>query len=608
MHPLRLALLVAAAAALVACAQVSRTGAPVSSARPQPVTSVPRASGLSENAQAGNALPGPAASAPTAFGPAAPPRTPAVAAAIPVPPPSPAAVAAHFPEPAATFETPAFQRGRTDFTHSDEVRDLLQRAVVEAAEARRQTDARLVEIGISQGGEPILALSLTRPTPLVAPRPAAEASGAAASLPAKRPTVLLLAGQHGDEPAGTEALLVLARALAQGRHAGVLDRVDVVVVPLANPDGRALFQRDTADGTDLNRDHLLLRTPEAQAVAQLIVAVDPLVVADFHEYPVDGAFAARFGALPRFDVLLQSATTGNLPPFVSRAAEEWFRRPLAKRLAAAGFATEWYHTVSDDAGDRRVSMGGASAGIARNAFGLRNAVSLLVETRGGGIGRVDLKRRVQAALTAATDILEGAASRAVDLQKLRDFVDRDVAGSACRGEATIEAAPTPSEYALAMIDPVSGEIRRRTVSWDSALELRAVRMRPRPCGYWLAANQGDAVSRLRRLGVEVQQFDEAGDVRGETFREIGRESARADGALAADVGRPARLRVQTQPALVDAPAGSYFVSLDQPLANLAIAALEPDAPGSYAAAGLVTSVGGEARVLDRPRAKLSASP
>ncbi len=510
----------------------------------------------------------------------------------------------HFPEPSVTFATPAFQRGRTDFTHGDELRELLQRAVVEAAESRRQTDARLVEIGTSQGGEPIVALSLTRPAPLVAPRPAAEASGVVASAPAKRPTVLLIAGQHGDEPAGTEALLVLARSLAQGQQARVLDRVDVVLVPLANPDGRALFQRDTADGTDLNRDHLLLRTPEAQALAQLLVAVDPVVVADFHEYPVDGAFAARFGALPRFDVLLQTATTGNLPPFVSRAAEEWFRRPLARRLAAAGFANEWYHTVSDDANDRRVSMGGAAAGIARNAFGLRSAVSLLVETRGGGIGRVDLKRRVQAALTAATDILESAAARATDLEKLRDFVDRDVAASACRGTAVVESAPTASEYALAMIDPVSGEIRRRTVSWDSALELRAVRARPRPCGYWLAANQGDAVSRLRRLGIEVQQFDESGDVRGETFR----ETVRADGALAPDTLEPARLRVQTQQALVDAPPGSYFVSLEQPLANLAIAALEPDASGSYAAAGLVTSVGDEARVLDRPRAKMTASP
>ena len=74
-----------------------------------------------------------------------------------------------------------------------------------------------------------------------------------------------------------------------------------------------------------------------------------------------------------------------------------------------------------------------------------------------------------------------------------------------------------------------------------------------------------------------------GEVRGETYREIGREAI-AGGAEAATA---ARLRVQTAPVLLDVAAGSYYVSLEQPLANLAIAALEPESPAGYAANGVI---------------------
>jgi hypothetical protein len=245
-------------------------------------------------------------------------------------------------------------------------------------------------------------------------------------------------------------------------------------------------------------------------------------------------------------------------------------------------------------------MGSAAPQIGRNTHGLTNAVSLLVETRGGGIGRTDFKRRVQAQLAAVTNVLGSAASRAADLAKLRQFVDRDVAASACKGEGVIEAGLTPSEYALPMLDPQTGAIRRVTVSWDSALELRVVKARPRACGYWLAASETDAVRRLRLLGIEVVQLDLAGEMRGETYREIGREAAAAQSG--------ARLRVQTQPVLLDVPAGSFFVSLEQPLANLAIAVLEPESPAGYAANGVIANVTGVARVLVRPELRATAVP
>ncbi len=511
------------------------------------------------------------------------------------------AIAARFPEPSVSFATPAFEPGRTAFTRNDELRAILHGLARDGDGSARSTAIDVLPLGTSQRGAPLEALAFTR-LPEAASAAAASAS-APPAVPTRRPAVLIVAGQHGDEPAGTEALIVVAQQLAAGRFDRVLNQVDVFLLPRANPDGAVLGQRASADGSDLNRDHLLLNTPEALAEAQLERDIAPIVVLDLHEYAVDSAlWIAKFGAVQRFDALLQYATTGNVHPFVTKAAQEWFRAPLADSLGAAGLTSDWYHTVSADPADRKVTMGGVGAQIGRNANGLKNAVSLIVESRGGGIGRTDLKRRVQVQVAAVASVLSSAAAHAGDLIKLRQFVEREVATGACQGEAILEAAPTPSEYNLAMLDAQSGAIRRVNVAWDSALELRVVKSRPRPCGYWLAASENDAVRRLRLLGVEVQQLDIAGEMRGETYRETGR-SSEVRGAETT-----LRMRVQTQPVLLDVPGASYYVTLEQPLANLAIAALEPESPAGYVAHGVIARVESVARVLLRPELRTTAVP
>jgi hypothetical protein len=587
-----------------ACASSPRPPAPVVVAAPAPRPAPPPPTNPPARAGAERATPPQAIASPIRT---PPPVTVTPLAPTPTPTPIvPPAVAARFPEPAVSFATPAFEPGRTTFTSNDELGAILHGLARGAAIGEHTSEVGVIPLGVSQLGAPIEAIAFTRPAP---PGAVAGTSIAPASAP-RRPTVVILAAQHGDEPAGTEALIVVAQELAGGRLAGVLDRVDVVLVPRANPDAANAFARAAADGTDINRDHLLLRTPEARALTKLVAEIAPAVVLDLHEYPVGGAFTTKFAAVQRFDALLQYATTANMAPFVTRAAEEWFRQPLVASLKGAGLSSDWYATTSNDPADRTFAMGGVGPQIGRNAYGLRNAVSLLVESRGGGLGRTDLKRRVQTQVVATTSVLTSAAGHAADLVKLRQFVDRETASLACKGEVVVDATTTPSEYAYSMIDSPSGEIRRLTVAWESALQLRVLKSRPRPCGYWLAAAETEAVQRLRLLGIDVQQLDELGEVRGETYRENARETigGASPASAAANAGATTRLRVQTLPALLDVAAGGYYVSLEQPLANLAVAVLEPEAPSSFAANGVIASVGGEARILLRPEMRMSQVP
>ena len=521
---------------------------------------------------------------------------PAFAQAPPPAPTESAALAARFPDPSVSYRTPAFEPGHDGVTSPAELRAQLHAI---AADIANGSAVKLLQVGSSQTGVPLEALHLSRPAP-----------------GGTHPTVLLVGQQHGDEPAGSEALLVIAQELAHGRLTALLDRIDVVILPRANPDGAAANRRGTASGIDLNRDHLLLRTPEAQAQAQLVRDFNPVVVVDAHEFAALGRYVEKFGAAQRYDALIQYAMVANLPGLVTRASEEWFRQPLLLALKAQGLSSEWYYTNSADPSDKKISMGGVQPDNGRNVNGLRNAISFLIETRGADLGRAHLLRRVHTHVTAISSILSSAAARADELQKLRRFVDAEVAAQACHGDVIVEAAATPSEYALAMLDPQTGVDKRVDVAWDSALVLAPLLKRARPCGYWLAADQTDAVLRLRALGVQVLRIDAAGELRGEIYSETARELGTrtdvrggiADGAGATPWAHLLRVKVATTRALIDAVAGSYYVGLDQPLANLVVAALEPDTQSSFVANRIIDSVIAQARVMQRPELKMSAVP
>lgn len=537
----------------------------------------------------------PAPGAPAPAVQPSPVAPPAAIAPVEQPAPYSAAVSARFPAPAVTYNTPGLQAGRTSFTTQAEIEAWL-RDQAAAASRSPGVSAAVLPIGRSQRGEPLQALVLAR----------ASGTDPAALLANGRPTVLLIGQQHGDEPAGSEALLVVARELAQGLLLPQLSRINVVIVARANPDGTASQQRATSGGLDMNRDHLLLNTPEAQALAKLMRDYQPTVVVDAHEYTAAGRFLEKFGAIQKYDALLQYATTANLPEFLTKAAEEWYRRPLLAALKTQGLSAEWYYTTSTDLTDKKLSMGGTRPDTGRNVNGLKNAVSLLVETRGVGLGRLHIQRRVHTQVTAVTSVLASTAQRASELGQLRPYIDKEISALACTGDAVIESAPTPAQYELIMLDPVSGADKPLIVDWDSALVLRSIKTRPRPCGYWLSAASSTAAERLRLQGVQVMRIAEFGSVLGDSYRETSRAAAERQDVRGAITGGTPTIQVQVSltRGLVDAPRGSFYVPLNQPLGNLVIAALEPDTQSSFFANRVLDGLQSTVRVMAEPVLKL----
>ncbi len=99
----------------------------------------------------------------------------------------------------------------------------------------------------------------------------------------KKPTFLLIGSQHGNEQSAKEAALWLVRDLALGGLRPLLKHVNFLIIPQANPYGNWFNQRRNEQDLDLNRDHVKLESPEAEAVHQVFRKWMPEVTMDVHE-------------------------------------------------------------------------------------------------------------------------------------------------------------------------------------------------------------------------------------------------------------------------------------------------------------------------------------
>ncbi|WP_051237516.1 DUF2817 domain-containing protein [Ottowia thiooxydans] len=476
----------------------------------------------------------------------------------------PEAIARQFPDPAQAYQTPGFAPGRKDFTSHAEVFGFIDEL------ARQSARVAIETMGRSQEGRAMALVVL---------------SGTRGFNPAL-PTVMLLGQQHGNEPAGGEAALALAQILATQRSA-LLEKVNVLIVPRANPDGAEHFRRVTANGVDVNRDHLLLRTPEALAIASAVRRYKPAVTLDMHEFTVAGRWVEKFGAMMRYDALLQAASVGNLNPTI-RLVQDRYLAAARSAIEAEGQQVSDYHTTSPDPKNKTVAMGGVNVDTGRNVGGLHDSVSILLETRGVGLGRAHLARRVQAHVAAAMGVIEQAAQDGASLMRARAEAGAANADQACRGDMTLVVRQTPQRRSLSFLDAQTGEVREIDVDWRSSLQLEKVRERARPCGYLIGAEQKEAVEQLRLLGVKVQALSRAstGKQWGVENYVVEAESSgqREDARGAIADGQGIRLlTVRTEPGQALPVRGSFYVSMRQPQAGLISAALEPDSQNSFVA-------------------------
>ncbi|MDE1462234.1 M14 family zinc carboxypeptidase [Spartinivicinus poritis] len=231
--------------------------------------------------------------------------------------------------------------------------------------------ASLKQLGISAGKRPVYAL-------LVSNDPAFLAKGESK---AEKPTVMLVGSQHGNEPSGAEALQILAKELIAGNHPALLTQLNLVIVALANPDGRDLKSRYNAARTNPNVDYIAASADETQMYIDALNQYQPHVVYDVHESGVFKRILTKEqGYMTDVQAQFEVGNNPNIYPPLRQYAEKQFLPQLINNVNQAGLAAARYRGEITRL-QQSVARGGIGISNFRNYAAMRGTLSVLVENR-----------------------------------------------------------------------------------------------------------------------------------------------------------------------------------------------------------------------------------
>ncbi|TMP25653.1 peptidase M14 [Pseudoalteromonas rubra] len=158
-----------------------------------------------------------------------------------------------------------------------------------------------------------------------------------------KPTLLIQAGIHAGEIDGKDAMFMLLRDIATGKRRDILNKVNILFIPILNVDGherRSAYNRINQRGPkemgyrtnglnlNLNRDYTKLDTPGVRAVMNVINQYQPAMYLDLHV--TDGAdyqYDITYGFNPSF---------ASESPAVAKVLEQHFTPMIDEKLRQQG--------------------------------------------------------------------------------------------------------------------------------------------------------------------------------------------------------------------------------------------------------------------------------
>ncbi|MFT7617711.1 MAG: dipeptidyl-peptidase-4 [Planctomycetota bacterium] len=442
---------------------------------------------------------------------------------------------------------------------------------------------RLTEMGKSAEGRSIPLLILANP-PVASPAEA-QATG--------KLVVYAQGGIHSGECCGKEALLMLAREIAANPNHPLLDYLVILIAPIYNPDGNDRVKKDnrpgqegpvegmgirpTAEGYDLNRDNTKLDSPEAQALSRMMIEWDPYLVIDTHT--TNGSYHQN---TLTFDGPVNPAGDPAIIDFVRNMYLPSVSESLERDT---GYKTTFYGNYNRDKSRWTTYDGRPRFGT--RARGIRGIVSILTEA----YKYAPYKDRVLCTKHFCEHLLNYAAKRHVHIRNLVDHVraSTTILGMGQSGENLVsiraKAARLPNDLVLqGWVEKVpEGATGRRARAVPTA-EKRNYTMEHwgayestkdvvRPMAYVFPATMTKLLDKLNQHGVKSEVVPVDLVARLEVYRvdELKRSKRSYQNHNQVSVKVSARKEVR------EVKAGMIWVPTAQPLGNLVVYLLEPEA-------------------------------
>lgn len=448
---------------------------------------------------------------------------------------------------------------------------------------------RIEQFGVSPEGRPIYAVIASKDRTTFDPA---------------KPVLMIQAGIHPGEIDGKDAGMMLLRDIAFYGKDGLLDRVNLILIPILSVDGherasaysrpnqrgpRIQGWRNTATNQNLNRDYLKLDQPEMRAVRGLILKYRPDLYVDVHvtdgmdyQYDVTFGFNGEDGAFSR-------------SPNGSHWLDTVFKPAMNAALERQGHIPgELVFGQDDDDPKAGLNDGGLGERYSNGWGAAAHVPTILIENH-------SLKPHEQRVLGTYVFIEEAMRLLADRGAGLRAATDQDKALRPAEIPANFEQEATPSStrpfrgVLYEMYDsPASG---RKEIRWLGRADPELWRMpfygsKPaltlkRPTAYWIPGYRTDLIERLKAHGIEMETLAAPRAVAVDMLRLVSPKLAtRAnEGHVQASVET-----VEVERRDWTFPPGSVRVPTDQPLGDIVVLLLEPQSNESFFAWGMFPEV------------------
>lgn len=392
--------------------------------------------------------------------------------------------------------------------------------------------------------------------------------------------VWLQGGIHGNEPAGTEGMLALLGEMDHDQEKAKkwLDNMDILLLPRFNVDGTAYFQRRTAKNIDINRDYTKLDVPETVLAMKKFNEFAPQVVVDNHEYTPHKKGLKKKNYAFSTDAFYSPTKNLNVDKPIRDFSEDVVIGDLKKALDDKGYSHDTYIWMPAS-GKEVLNEPGPDARVGRNGMALTNAVVLLLETRGIGIGMQHFPRRVDGQLTMNESILNTALANKDKVIKITDDAIAKTIENGKNGtqDIVISAKKTKAKRDFSFVDIANDKVIN--VNWDANLSdnMTPDLTRKRPTAYIIPPAFNYVSKKLEQLGLTAKYLDKPQTMEVETLTvtENKPKSKLYEGQFRNAVKTEAGKRTITF------PASTAIFTMAQKNANLMAMALEPESTDSY---------------------------
>ena len=448
---------------------------------------------------------------------------------------------------------------------------------------------RIEQFGVSPEGRPIYAVIASKDGERFDPA---------------KPVVMIQAGIHPGEIDGKDAGMMLLRDMAFYGKDALLDRVNLILIPILSVDGherasaysrpnqrgpRIQGWRNTAANQNLNRDYLKLDQPEMRAVRGLIVKYRPDLYVDVHVTDgMDYQYDVTYGYNGEDGVWSRS-------PAIAGWLDSTFKPAMNRALEGQGHIPgELVFGVDSQNPRAGLSDGGLGERFSNGWGSAAHVPTILIENH-------SLKPYEQRVLGTYVFIEESLRLLASEGRGLRSAIAADSALRPAEIPANFAPDDQPTTtrafkgITYEMYDsPASG---RQEVRWlgqpdPEPWSLPFYGSHPtltlkRPEAYWVPSYRADLIERLRIHGVAMETLDAP--------RTVPVEMLRLDDprlASRTNEGHVAVTVTSVTPRTRDwtFPTGSVRVPTDQPLGDIVVLLLEPQSSESFFAWGMFPEV------------------